>query len=68
LQFAFVVHGMHPGRVVCVQPVAVQASVVHALLSSQLSGVPGVHTPAWQVSRPLQAFPSEHDAPLGTGV
>jgi hypothetical protein len=28
--------------------------------------VPGVHCPAWQVSVPLQALPSEHEVPLVT--
>ena len=31
------------------------------------TGVPAVHTPLWHVSSPLQALPSEHDAPFGTG-
>jgi hypothetical protein len=45
-----------------------QVSVVHTVPSSQLSGTPAVHTPAWQVSSPLQTFVSAHDAPFGTGV
>ena len=45
-----------------------QLSAVHAFPSSQLSGVPAVHVPAWQVSSPLQTLPSEHDVPLATGV
>src|SRR5262245_32805153 len=40
-------------------------SVVHALLSSQLSVVPALHVPAWQVSAPLQALPSLHEVPFG---
>jgi hypothetical protein len=52
---------------VVVQPVAgLQPSVVHTLPSLQTMGVPAVHTPAWQVSAPLQAFPSLHDVPLAT--
>jgi hypothetical protein len=54
---------------VCVQPNTVsQPSVVQGLLSLQLSGVPVVHTPLWQVSPPLQTFVSLHDVPLSTGV
>jgi hypothetical protein len=45
---------------------ASQLSVVHGLLSSQLGGVPGVHTPAWQVSAPLQTVASAQDVPFGT--
>jgi len=49
----------------CVQPVVgTQLSVVQALLSLQLSAVPGAHAPLWQVSAPLQRFPSLHDVPL----
>jgi hypothetical protein len=52
----------------CTQPLAPQPSRVHGLPSSQLSGVPAVHTPAWQVSRPLHGSLSEHDVPFATGV
>jgi hypothetical protein len=45
-----------------------QLSVVHGLLSSQLSAVPAVHTPPWQVSLPLQTLPSGHAVPFTTGV
>lgn len=39
-------------------------SIVHAMPSSQLSVVPALHVPAIvQVSKPLHAFESEHDAP-----
>jgi hypothetical protein len=49
-----------------VQPVAgAQESFVHALPSLQTSVVPAVQTPAWQVSAPLHAFPSEHAEPFG---
>jgi hypothetical protein len=52
---------------VVVQPVAgLQPSVVHTLPSLQTIGVPAVQTPAWQVSAPLQRFPSGHAVPLGT--
>src|SRR5438093_1979472 len=43
-----------------------QVSVVHGLLSAQLTGVPGWQTPAWQTSTPLQRLPSLHDAPSVT--
>jgi hypothetical protein len=39
---------------------------VQKLLSLQLSGVPAVQTPDWQVSAPLHAFPSLHDAPFAS--
>jgi len=42
--------------------------VVHALLSPQLSGVPAVQVPLWQVSVPLQALVSAHVVPFSTGV
>jgi hypothetical protein len=52
---------------VVVQPVAgLQPSVVHTFPSLQTSGVPAVHTPAWQLSEPLQVLPSGHAVPLGT--
>src|SRR5215468_94231 len=51
----------------CSQPfTASQVSVVHGLLSLQLSGVPGAQVPASQVSAPLQTSPSEHAVPSGT--
>jgi hypothetical protein len=40
--------------------------VVHTLPSSQLGGVPAEHTPAWQVSSPLQTSASAHEAPSGS--
>jgi hypothetical protein len=53
----------------CAQPVAgTQLSVVHTLLSSQLSGVPALHAPPWQVSAPLQALPSLHAVPFDTAT
>jgi hypothetical protein len=45
-----------------------QVSAVQAFPSLQSSGAPLVHTPAWQVSAPLQTVPSLHDVPLITGV
>jgi hypothetical protein len=45
-----------------------QLSVVQTVPSLQLSATPGVHTPTWQVSPPLQTLPSAHDAPFGSAV
>src|SRR5262249_232289 len=42
-----------------------QLSVVHGLLSLQLSAVPAVQAPLWQVSIPLQTVPSGDDVPVG---
>jgi hypothetical protein len=54
---------------VAVHPVAgTQASVVQALPSLQVSGVPAVQVPPWQVSPPLHRLPSEHDEPLATAT
>jgi hypothetical protein len=47
---------------------ALQLSVVHALPSLQTSAVPAVHTPAWQVSAPLQTVESGHAVPFATLV
>jgi hypothetical protein len=53
---------------VCVHPVAgLHPSVVQTLASLQLRGVPAVHVPLWHVSVPLQALPSAHAEPLGSG-
>jgi hypothetical protein len=69
LQSAGVVHDVHPAIGVCVQPLTgLQASVVQALPSLQLSGVPAAHTPAWHVSLPLQTVPSAHEVPFVTAV
>src|SRR5437870_461058 len=46
---------------------ALHESIVHALLSLQLSGVPPVQTPAWQISVPLQTSPSGQGVP-GAGM
>ena len=54
----------------CTTPrVGSQLSLVHALPSSVEGGVPATQAPlALQVSAPLQAFPSEHDAPAAAGL
>jgi hypothetical protein len=53
----------------CAQPLtALHVSVVHRLLSLQLSAVPGVQAPPWQVSEPLHTFPSGQGVPLVTGA
>jgi len=60
-------HAVPLATAACWQPrVGLHESVVHTLPSSQLGAMPGVHTPAWQVSAPLHALPSEHDVPLAT--
>jgi hypothetical protein len=52
---------------VTVHPVAgLQPLVVQTLLSVQVSGVPAVQAPVWQVSVPLQRLPSAHAVPLAT--
>jgi hypothetical protein len=62
-------HGEPLASGVLVQPLAgLQASVVHALLSLQLSGVPDVQVPLWHTSLPLQTLPSLHAVPFNTGV
>src|SRR3989442_1201112 len=49
----------------CVQPViGSQASIP---LPLQVGGVPGVQTPDWQVSSPLQTLLSTHGVPFATG-
>jgi hypothetical protein len=54
---------------VVVQPnTGSQLSVVHTLESLQLSAVPVVHTPPWQVSLPLHTLPSLQDVPFSTAV
>jgi len=59
-------HDVPPGSGMYAQPVAgSQASAVHAWLSLQVSGVPGMHEPSeLHSSAPLQALPSEHAAPV----
>src|SRR5262249_30577220 len=46
----------------------VQPSVVHGLPSLHTSAVPAVQEPLWQVSEPLQRFPSLHEEPLATAT
>src|SRR5262245_8562297 len=69
-QSVTVVHGMQPGMWEWMQPLlcVLQASVVQALPSSQLSGGFRPHCPSRQVSAPLQALPSLHGVPLATFV
>jgi hypothetical protein len=62
-------HGVPFDTGVFVQPVdGLQLSVVQMLLSLQLSAVPGVQVPFWQVSVPLQKLPSLHEVPSATEV
>jgi hypothetical protein len=62
-------HGVPFDTGVVVHPVeGLQPSVVHALPSLQLGGVPAVQVPDWQVSAPSQASPSEHEVPFVTAV
>ena len=50
----------------CVQPViGSQASIP---LPLQVGGVPGLQTPDWQVSSPLQRLLSMHGVPFATAV
>ena len=60
--------GRQPAMGALLQPVlALQVSVVQALPSSQSGVEPAAQAPLWQVSVPLQAFPSLQDVPLVTG-
>jgi len=69
LQSELTLHGTQPGVAVCTHPeTGLQVSVVQALLSVQLSGVPAVHVPAWQLSAPLHTLPSLHDVPFVTAA
>jgi hypothetical protein len=62
-------HGVPFETATCWQPITgSQLSVVHELPSSQLSAAPGVQTPPWQVSAPLQTVLSAHDVPFATVV
>jgi hypothetical protein len=68
-QSAFTTHESHPAIGVFWQPVSGRhESVVHALPSSQLTGVPGAQTPLWQLSAPLHVLPSVHDVPFKTAL
>jgi hypothetical protein len=54
---------------VCVTPATgSQASVVHGFPSFTTGGVPGVHTPAWQVSAPSHTVAFGHAVPFVTLV
>jgi hypothetical protein len=48
--------------------VALQLSAVHTFPSLQLSAVPAVQVPDWQLSAPLQTLPSRHAVPLAAFV
>jgi len=62
-------HDVLFGSALCEQPVmALQASAVQGLPSSQLSGVPGWQTPLTHVSAPLHTVVSAHDVPSNTGL
>jgi hypothetical protein len=66
LQTVLSAHDVPFGSGLAVQPkTGSQPSVVHGLPSLQVSGVPAVQVPAWQVSLPLHRLPSVHDVPLG---
>jgi hypothetical protein len=57
------------GTAVVRHPVAgSQLSVVQTLPSLQVSGVPAVQAPLWQVSLPLHTLPSAQAVPFRTGV
>src|SRR5438132_787923 len=69
MQSAFVAQGRQPGVGVWTQPVtALHVSVVQAFPSLQLSGVPAVQIPDWQVSAPLHTLPSLHGVPFATAA
>ena len=69
LQSALMLHELQDGMGACWQPLtALHVSVVHALLSLQLSAVPAAHVPFWQLSAPLQTFASVHEVPFSTAV
>src|SRR5437899_12976107 len=58
-------HEVPLATAVCWQPcTGSHVSVVQGLLSLQLGGVPGVQTPAWEVSGPLQAVASLEEVPV----
>jgi hypothetical protein len=62
-------HGTPLSTGVCAHPkVGSQESEVQTFESLQLSVVPEVQVPAWQLSAPLQTLPSRHDVPFNTGV
>ena len=62
-------HAVQPRITLWVQPVLeLQPSLVQGLPSLQLSAVPAVHAPPWQVSAPLQTLPSLQAVPFATAV
>ena len=68
-QSPFTLHEVQPPMGVCWQPLtALHVSVVHALLSLQLSAVPAAQVPLWHASDPLHTFASRHGVPLATGL
>jgi hypothetical protein len=68
-QSALTTQGWHPGICVFWQPLTgVQVSVVQALASLQLSAVPAVQVPLWQLSVPLQTLASAHEVPFNAGA
>src|SRR5438093_98003 len=64
---AFVVQERQPGMALWTQArTALHVSVVHALPSSQLRGVPTVQIPDRHVSAPLHTLPSLHEVAVAT--
>src|SRR5262245_1081295 len=62
-------HEVPLGRRRCVQPEnGSQPSSVQGLVSAHGRPVPGMQTPFWHRSRPLQTLLSAHDEPFGSGV
>jgi hypothetical protein len=69
LQALLSVHEVPLATLVLAQPVvALQESLVQTLLSLQLSAVPAVQVPPWQVSAPLHTVLSAHAVPFNTGA
>jgi hypothetical protein len=67
LQTLVSAHNVPFRTAVAVQPkTALHPSVVHTLPSLQLSGVPAVQVPLWQLSAPLHTLPSRHGVPFRT--
>src|SRR5437870_2438104 len=62
-------HEVPLASAVCRHPLTgSQVSVVHGLLSLQLSPVPARQMPAWQVSAPLHTLPSLHEVPFASAA
>src|SRR5262249_4733365 len=69
LQSALTLQPWQPGMGVWLQPEpALQASVVHALLSLQSGAAPGTQMPPTHVSKPLHTVASGHVVPFRTGT